>query len=327
MASKKKYLALLALILLTLVCYYPSLSGEFFWDDELYITKNADLKEFNLRSLLTRNYAGNYHPLTMISLAVEYRLLPDKVFVHHSVNIILHIICVLLVYLLMLFLSRNRLFAWVVAAFFAFHPLQVESVAWISQRKSLLNAGFFILALIYYLKYIRSKNSWRDYGFSLAFFAVSLLCKPMSVTLPALLFLIDFHESRPFLNSKYILEKLPFLVFSCLCIVLTLMAQRTDLFIEDRSLSALAIIQNTFSAFIFYFSNTLAPINLSVLYEPSGYSTSDINFIIFGMMMLALGYSLFKSERFSRPIIFGLLFFLITLSPVLGIIPFGGQEY
>jgi hypothetical protein len=146
---------------------------------------------FDLPSLLKDFHVGNYHPLTMLSLALEYLIVGDKPWLSHFNNLLIHSINSFLLYVLVRKLEINSSVAILLAFFFAVHPLHVESVAWAAERKDVLYTLFLFLSLIYYINYCKSGNKL-VYGFSLVLFLASCLSKGMAVVLPALLIVTDW---------------------------------------------------------------------------------------------------------------------------------------
>ncbi|MDD4215450.1 MAG: glycosyltransferase family 39 protein, partial [Bacteroidales bacterium] len=214
-----------AILAVTAIMYSRALFNGFAsLDDDDYLFDNPFIKHFNFESLkeiFSSFYLGNYHPLTTLTYLFEYHIYGLNPLPFHVLNVLLHLVNVMLVYKLSEKLSGQRFTALLVSAFFALHPMHVESVAWISERKDVLYTLFYIASLLAYLKYLKQANKGRHYLICLSLFVLSLLSKSAAVTLPVLMIAIDFYKKRkPVL--KMFLEKIPFLLLSLLFGILAL---------------------------------------------------------------------------------------------------------
>ncbi|MEE8575374.1 MAG: hypothetical protein V3T30_08170, partial [Thermodesulfobacteriota bacterium] len=200
-----------AVAAITFLVFVKALSGEFLnWDDPAYVTGNLFVRSFDgetLKSAFTSVVSSNWHPLTIISHAVDCAVWGLNPFGHHLTSVILHSINALLVFVLVVRLlglasiKVNILFAAVLTALlFGVHPMRVESVAWVSERKDVLYGFFYLLSILSYIKFATSTSGdrFRHYAVSLLFFALSLLSKPMAVSLPIVLLLIDYYPLNRF---------------------------------------------------------------------------------------------------------------------------------
>ena len=216
--NKWAWIALTIVVIATFIIYFRALRYDllFYWDDNLYISDNGHLKELhwaNIKLFFTSFYAWNYQPLTMLTYAVEYNAGGGKSWLFHFDNILVHVLNTCLVFVLIRKISPgNNLAALVTAAFFAVHPMHVESVAWVAERKDVLWSFFFLLSLIMYAGYLKSRR-FRHLVFTAVFFLLSCLCKPAAVILPLLMFLFDYYEGRKF-SRMMVLEKIPFFIIS-----------------------------------------------------------------------------------------------------------------
>jgi len=230
--------------LVTFLVYIPALGAGFVnWDDPKYVYENpyiTELDAFFFKFAFTSFYFANWHPLTLISYAVDYALWGDRPFGYHLTNNILHSVNTGLVALLAFRLTSlssakhgSRTVpiaaALISAALFGLHPIHVESAAWISERKDLLCALFLFLAALSYLRYAPS-GRMRWYGASLFFFALSLMSKPMAITFPFILLILDFYplERIRVALGRILIEKLPFLALSAASAILTMLAQKGE---------------------------------------------------------------------------------------------------
>ncbi|MBW1916144.1 MAG: glycosyltransferase family 39 protein, partial [Deltaproteobacteria bacterium] len=247
------YIIGLILIVLTFVVFYPTLENDFInYDDQLYVTANlkvqAGLTQGGFIWAFTNLEASNWHPLTWLSHMLDCQLFGLNPKGHHLTNILFHTANTLLLFL---FLNRSTGSLWrssFVAALFAIHPLHVESVAWIAERKDVLSTFFWMLTMYFYIRYARNPGIMK-YSLVLLFFLLGLMSKPMVVTLPFVLLLLDFwplcriQSLQPNRNHtahftkhinphrKYtkplhlVLEKIPLFLISAIFSIITLIAQ------------------------------------------------------------------------------------------------------
>lgn len=216
---------MLFVLVITAICLSPMLGNEFTnWDDEGYVTKNPLLKGPDWAGIFTKPVVSNYHPLTIITLAINYQLSATEPFFYLLVNYLLHLLNTGLVFYFAWLISGKKLpVAFLTALLFGIHPMHVESVAWISERKDVLYTLFFLWSLIRYWRYLetgRSSHLW----ICLLLFVLSLLSKPSAIVLPLVLFLLDYRKQRE-AKWKLVIEKIPFLALSVLFAVITLLIQ------------------------------------------------------------------------------------------------------
>ena len=183
----------------TLLAFLPVLGADFVnWDDGDYSYENKFITNLFNPEIWTRTVQGNYHPLTMFSMAINYAISGTNAWSYHLFNLLFHLInCVLVFRLAHLLFNKNNFIALVTAILFAIHPVHVESVAWVSERKDVLYGMFFLLGLISYVKYV-DDHSKKHYVLAMLFMLLSLLSKPAAVIFPVALFSIDFLRSRKF---------------------------------------------------------------------------------------------------------------------------------
>lgn len=345
--------------LVTLAVYLSSLRNAFvLWDDNVYIFGNPHIRRFDW-SFLTWAFstfrAGNWHPLTWISHALDYAVWGLNPTGHHLTNIILHSVNTFLVAVLcsrLLTLYRERtitagsasflneqttlITAGVAALLFGLHPLHVESVAWVSERKDLLCALFYLLSVMTYLSYGSDKprNSYTAYFLSLSFFALALLSKPMAVSLPAVLLIIDripLKRIRSFETFRTaLLEKLPFIALSLISAIVTFLAQKSSGAMDQLRnvpLSARILVASK-SLFVYIWKMAL-PINLSPFYPyptRQEVAASYPTYYLFVLLFIAVTAVCIAAAR-KREIWLSIwCFYLATLLPVLGIVQVGGQS-
>jgi hypothetical protein len=216
----------LALALVTLVCYWPTTRHDFInLDDQQYIVENfhvtPGLTWTGMAWAFGTDYASNWHPLTWISHMLDCSLFGLNPAGHHLMGLLFHVANTLLLFVLLKQTTGALWRSAFVAALFAWHPLHVESVAWASERKDVLSAFFWMLTLLAYSHYVRRPGRAR-YGLAWLLFALGLMCKPMLVTLPFVLLLMDFWPlQRAGPVARWVREKIPFLTLSLAASIVT----------------------------------------------------------------------------------------------------------
>jgi len=316
------------LSVLVFVSYIPVWKNIFVWDDKLYIVTNELLKNFDIKGIFTEYVVGNYHPLTVLSLAIEYALVGDKTWLYHLDNLILHILNSWLVFRIIQKLNGNDLVSLVTAVLFAIHPLHVESVAWAAERKDVLYTFFLLLSLWYYLKFDETKNKVQ-YIVSLVLFLAACLSKGMAVVLPALLIITDYCFLKKPLNFQLLINKIPYFVITVLFAYLATHAQK------DAGADASKVIGGAYTtgerilmtayAFCFYWVKTILPYNLYPFYPYPSKETGTIPSIYplaFLGALLLVGAIVWFGRKDKR-IWWAGAFFLIAISTVLQILPVG----
>ncbi|MFH0893248.1 MAG: tetratricopeptide repeat protein [Bacteroidota bacterium] len=327
--NKFPLLIALSIAVATLIVYFRISSFDFVsWDDDQYILKNPyilSLSWDNIRSIFSEFHFANYHPLTTLTYAIDYQLYGFSSGGYHIENAILHSLNAFLVFYLFRLLTKKTNIAVIVSLLFAMHPMHVESVAWVSERKDVLYAFFFLISLIFYVRFLREKRG-RLLVFSLLFFIASLMSKSAAVTLAPLLLIIDYFENRKF-TWKVILEKVPFFLLSILFGVLTILSQQTTESISDLSIN-FSIPDRVFLftyTIGFYFVKLIAPFQLSAMYYYPETTSGALPMIYYFSLpaLMLLGYLLYRLKKYRKEIIFGILFFFISASVILQIIPVG----
>ncbi len=316
--------------LLTLVAFWPALGGGFTnWDDPGYVTENyliRDLSPHGLERIFTSFVEGNYHPLTMLSLALDYRLWGLQPRGYHLTSVLLHVLVTLMVFWFVRLLTRSQLVAAFVAVFFGIHPLHVESVAWVSGRKDLVYALFYLAGCGSYLSWARSgKPRPLLYGGALAFFVLSLLAKGMAVTFPLALVLIDDSLARR-ITWRTVLEKLPFVALAVAFGIVAVVAQEAKGAIP--SLPRYPFWGRLLVAcygLVAYPIKAVAPLGLSAFYPyPAGTGTAPpALFVAAPLAVLGLAIGVWALARRSAALRFGALFYLLNVALVLQLFPVG----
>jgi len=324
---------LLGLFVLTLIVYFPSFKNDFVgWDDEGYIHEIKDiylndLSWNGIKKIFSNFIMANYHPLTILIYAIEYNMFGiDSGIPYHYLNVILHLINVLLVFIFIYRLSEKYIVGLVVALLFAVHPLHVESVSWISELKDVLYSFFYLLGLNVYMKYYYNGRKKKRYlYYVILLFILSCLSKGMAVTFSVILLLIDYLKEKK-ITSSMIIEKIPFFIISLIFGYLAIKAQQSEEGIYNISAYTIGDrITFPFYSYMFYIFKMFFPVNLSVIYsyplKPDGhipikYYLSVVGFII----LVALVY---WSLRKTKKVMFGFLFYSACISIVIQLLPVG----
>ncbi|MCB0635050.1 MAG: tetratricopeptide repeat protein [Lewinella sp.] len=316
----------LGLSLLTLLVYWPSLQNGFVnWDDQLYVTENPLIWDLagNFPRILTDPVAGNHHPLTVLSLALDYQLAGLDPFQYHLTNLLLHLLNTGLVFAFMYRLAdRQALVAGVTALFFALHPMHVESVAWVSGRKDLLYTLFFLLSLLAYLRYLQ-RLSWGWLGGSLLLFVLSVAAKPAAVVLPVVLLLVDYARGRDW-QWRWLWEKVPFFLVSLVFGWLTIQAQQAGGAVGD--LESYTIGQRLlFGCYglMMYLYKAIIPYPLTNLYAYPDLAEGLPFAYYLGPFVVAAAAALLVYFRRNRLVVFAALFFVVSLLLVLQLVTVG----
>ena len=338
--------ALLAAI--TWVVFAKTLGYPFVtYDDPQYVYENAKvaagLSPEGILWGFTNTVGGNWHPLTVISHMLDCQLSGLKPVRHHFTNVFLHTTAVILLFVVLRAMTRTLWQSVFVATLFAIHPLHVESVAWISERKDVLSAVFFMLTLGAYVRYVRKRSlSW--YLLALLVFALGLMSKPMLVTVPFILLLVDYWPLKRFAlerpgelrqkrrvedsgnTRRIILEKLPFLLLSCGSCAATLVAQRR--FIDPMGhLSLIERLGNAALATVVYLRQFVWPSGLCVFYPHPRHSLPLLQALIAALFIVSASAAAFICRRKYPYILIGWLWFLGMLVPVSGMIQVGEQAH
>jgi protein O-mannosyl-transferase len=350
-SSRSIWSSVAFLVFFTLFFYLPVLNNDFInVDDTDAILQNTQIRFISFSSLkwmFTTFHMGFWIPLTWLSLAIDYRLGGLNPMIFHAHNLALHVLNTVLVFFLCLKVLRlarkphgpeagipqppwELPGAFLAAVLFGLHPIHVESVAWAVERKDVLYSFFFLLGLLVYLDWASAptRKAWKLLA-CLGLFSLSLMAKPMAVTFPLVLLLLDAWPLARFSAncSKVLLEKIPFFLLSILSGILTVMAHS-----QAGAVMAVAKypldfrIANAFHSLIFYFWKMLWPANLSALY-PVGIGEKAFTLENLGAAALVLLATLACFWQWKkRPYLaVAFLFYVITLAPVLGILQVGSQ--
>lgn len=338
-------LSALLLFLIAFTIYLPALKNGFVnWDDDKYVYLNTHIRSIDwyfLKWVLTETTFSNWHPLTTLSYAMDYTIWGLKPLGYHLTNNIFHSLNTLLVFILSFKLvkicnhQKAIIAAFVTSLMFAIHPLHVESVAWISERKDVLYAFFYLLAIIVYLEYsscTKRSKKYRLYMICISLFLFSLLSKPMAVSLPVVLLILDFYPLQRFKDKKtakkLLTEKIPFFILSVTFSIVTIWAQHAGGAL--RTVEAYPFITRLFvaiHAYIFYLVKIILPYNLAPLYpHPVKIDPFSIEYAGGLSLFLVICLISIRLIKKNKLILAGWLYYLVTLLPVIGIVQVGGQS-
>lgn len=342
---------------ITFIVYLPTLQNGFVnWDDHWYVYENQNIISIDIEFLkwsMTTVVAALWHPLTMFSFAVDYAIWGFNPFGYHLTNILFHTANTFLVFVLVVRLAEGKtnsplplfikdrargyyslIAASVSTLLFGIHPLHVESVAWVSERKDVLSAFFFLLTLLAYLKYTSAGGSRRPvfYAVCLLTFLLALMSKPMAVSLPAVLLILDYYplgrlEAKKGING-ILREKIPFFAFSLLSSLITIWASQLGEALQP--VEDYPFIERLFTAgraFVFYLVKMVLPFNLAPYYpQPVKIDIFTIEYM--GSFMLLVVITIFCMLSLKRNKLFSAawLYYIITLVPVIGIVKVGGHS-
>lgn len=309
-SGKGELMVFLLLCAAVFTVYFQVLSYGFLntWDDPAYIANNASAHGFSwehIKTAFSRFYVGNYAPLHIISYMLDYLLwgLNPKGYILH--NVILHALNGFLLYLLLRRLSLDLYPAILAALFYVVHPVQVESVVWISQRKNVLAMAFYLLAIHCYYSYrnAKGKTDKKQYALALFFFACALLTKSVTVVLPAILLLYDLSISRRSLLQA-VPDKLPFIALAFMAGVLAMLSQSAEYGGGGRAAfhggGVWQTLLTMLPVFVSYMRIALFPSGLSIVYAPEIKTSIDAE-VMFALVILSaftgVGYWLYKRQR------------------------------
>jgi tetratricopeptide (TPR) repeat protein len=341
--------ALLALI--TLVLYLPVGGFDFLnYDDDHYVTQNVVVQRGGLGDLLTAQVVGNWHPVTLLSHAADVRVFGLNPAGHHLVNLAIHTANVIL---LLGCLSTATGSLWrsaLVAALFALHPLNIQSVAWIAERKNVLSTLFWFLALWCYVLYVR-RSELRMFWLSVAFLAVGLLAKPMLVTFPFVLLLLDIWPlgrvpvlwsanlpeprkakrtprggkpttSLPF--GPLMREKWPMFLLVAISCLITLHAQQQAGAVQPIDRLPLSVrLENAIVAYVVYLRKAFWPTDLAAFYPHPGDSLPPSTVAASAVLLVLISWGALRLRKPRPYLAIGWFWFLGTLVPVIGLVQVG----
>ena len=336
----RKSVVVLLLVGVVLIAYGTVWNFEFVnIDDDLYVTENAQIQQgLSLDSVLwamTTMEEANWHPLTWLSHMLDIQLFGLNPAGHHLTNLLLHMANVLLLFGVLQRMTGAVWLSALVAALFALHPLNVESVAWVAQRKTVLSTMFWLLTVLAYVGYVKKPN-WGRYLGMMGIFLMGLMAKPMLVTLPCvLLLLLDYwplgrlgKDSKEFWERlpRLAAEKLPLFIPVAVVSVVTIEAQSQAGALSSWEGLSLGIrVANAVTAYGVYLKKMLWPMDLAVFYPHPGNSLEVWPVVLAAFVLVILSLGVWWQGRRSRYLVVGWFWYLGTLFPVSGLIQVGGQ--
>jgi len=327
--AKRLSPALAALaVLLTLAALAPILGNDFVnLDDPAYVVHNPVVRSLspgNVAEAFQRTFLGNYQPLTIVAYALVYALFGPAPAAFHAASLLVHGANVLLVYSIAFLLCRRSFAAFVAAALFGVHPLHVESVAWASALKDVLYTFFFLLALRWYTLYVLASKP-RHYALALGAFLLSLLCKGQAVVLPVVFLLVDAWLRRP-PSKKTIVEKAPFFALALGFGFAALWAQQSSGAVQAFAYYSLPQ-RLLFACYglVQYGMRLVFPVDLSCFYPYPETGGRIASWLVYAapLIVLACAAVIWMRRRAWRGLALGALFFLLTILPVLQLVPVG----
>ena len=351
---RREFLLCMFLVLATLTVYWQAGSYEFVnIDDDTYVTENHQvhrgLTRENFIWAFTATDTANWHPLTWLSHMLDYQLYGLNPAGHHLTNVLLHSASTVVLFLVLLGMTGSRRRSAFVAALFALHPLHVESVAWVAERKDVLSTLFWMLTLWAYLAYTQ-RPGVRRYLLILLLFALGLMAKPMLVTLPSVLLLLDYWPlkrielgqsadglpaaSQPSTIAeksgvqafRLILEKTPLFVLAAVSSVVTFIVQKSGGAVAALAVYPIKIrVANALVSYVSYMIKMIWPQNLAIFYPHPGHSLPMWQAVAAGLLLLLISIAVIRAGRRQPYLAVGWFWYLGTLVPVIGLVQVGAQ--
>lgn len=322
--QKLLYTGIGIILILTFFAYRLILENGFvLWDDDKYIQDNPYIRNINLKTFFSEYYMGNYHPLTMLGYALEYKAFGFNAKGFHLVSLVIHLLNTCLVYKSIQLLCNNPMIALVTSFLFGLHPMHVESVAWVSELKDLLYCFFFLASYIFYLKY-QENATRKNYYLCLLFFLLALLSKAMAASLPVLFLVTDYLRHKK-INGASLREKLPFFLLALIFGYIAILAQKSLGATESTVFPFFYRIVFSSYAYCHYLFKLILPIELCSYYPyPIKVGeTMPVFYYLYVLLVLSFMISLYYFNRYSRKIGFGIAFFTVTIFLVLQLFPVG----
>ncbi len=322
---KNSFPNILVILISTLAAYYKLYEAGFLsWDDGEYVVKNIEITNISLPNIklwFSSFYVGNYHPLTMLSYSIDYKLGGLSPLIYHASSVVIHCINALLVFSFFKRINLSERIALLGALIFAIHPIQTESVSWIAERKTLLSSLFYFLALLQYTSYSSKQTTKRLLIFSI-FGVAAMFSKGTAVALPISLFAIDIWLDRK-KTAKLITEKMPLFICAAILGYVAIIAQQSGRFLDVHVNYSFAekifYAAYSYSCYIFHF---LIPIKLAPIYPyPEAIGLLQIVLAVFTLVFIGLAYWSYKKNW--RYLLGGIIFFTANIIFLLQFISFG----
>jgi protein O-mannosyl-transferase len=316
---------------LALIAFLPTfINGFTNWDDIDQVTGNTDIQMLSfaaIKKMFTSFYVGMYQPLTTFFYSLIYKLGKLNATWFHAWSMLLHLLNIFLVYLLIFKITKKKTLAIITSLFFAVSPMQTEAIAWVSAMSTLLFTAFFLSSAIIYLQFTET-NSWKKYLVSFVLFLFALLSKSAAVTLPLLLLLFDYYLKGK-IKKHDLLNKIPFLILAIVFGIITIYARSQSGHIVDMSKYYNAFDKPFLISYSlsYYIVSDLLPLKLSAFHP---YPSKTGNFLpllyyIAPLFLLIIVFFIYKIKSLRKELLFGFLFFAITIAVMIEIIPVGIQ--
>lgn len=308
------------ILILTFISFSSSLNNDYVnWDDPVHFLESAYVHHLNwpsVKGMFTEIVNTTYIPLTTLSFAVEYRFFKFNPWISHLINILLHLAVVALVFPICLKLNLSKRASFIATLLFAVHPMRVESIAWVTERKDVLYGLFYAAALLVYLSYLE-KKSLLKYCLTIFLGFLSMLAKPMALSLPLILILLDWYKERKDWG-RILLEKLPIFLYVGMLALLSVKENHDIFFLKNGILKAILTYVWSFS---FYILKFLWPIHLTPFYPiPQPISLINPQLLISIVVLVGIILAVVKS-RSNRLLIFAILFFFFSVFFLLRVNP------
>ncbi len=326
--SKKSwpvFIPVFILVAITAILFSGALKNDFTnWDDIDYVTENPYVRDLSFRgigNIFTVYVSNHYHPLTLLSLAIDYHLWGLNATGYIAGNILLHLLNVVLVFFILRQLGLSMAGGFIGALIFAIHPMRIESVVWVSERKDVLYVFFYLLALINYMRFLTSDRSVRYYLYALILFIMALFSKASAVSLPLVLLAVDYYFERQD-YKKSVLEKIPLFLFSLIFGLIAVQAQ------SGGAQNTFPLMDKVFMftyALCFYLFRFIAPFRHTPLIEfpvKEG-AALPVVYYVSALIIPVLIIIYFRLRSFRKVYLFSILFFVLSVFMVLVKYPVG----
>lgn len=323
-------LILSGIVLYTFVLYSGGIHSQFVtWDDPDYITQNLLIRDLSFHGIIkifTTPVIGMYNPIPFLVYAIEYKfwgLTPEP---YNFFSIVFHLLATIAIFKFIFRLSKRYEVAAIVALLFAIHPMHTSVVMWASEIKTSLSILFYFVALNAYLNYIDDKYKIKYLVYAAIAIILSALSKPGAVTFAPMLFLLDYYRGRK-MDKRMFLEKIPFFVISLFFGILTLVThsqEKDTIFEVTKSYSFINYLLVSNYAIVFYFQKLFFPVGLCLIYPyPENSAILPIEYYVAIPVIPLIIFMVYKSGKFRKELLFGILFFVIAISVLLRLVPSG----
>lgn len=326
--QKELWMPIVGILAITFLLFSRSINSDFVnWDDDVNIEENANVQALtaeNVKNIFTETVIGGYNPLTTLTFAIEKHFAGLNPSVFHFNNILLHLICTFFVYRIMLLLGLSRMAAAFAALLFGIHPMRVESVTWITERKDVLFGAFYLAALFLYTRSVKNKEK-APHLWILPLFILSLFSKIQAVSLPLSMLAVDYYFNRP-LKFKLIIEKIPYFVLSLVVGLLGIyLLKEADTIAQDQYYGFLDRILIGMYSLCIYLAKFIFPYEMVPLYPYP--NTLPIQVYIAPVIFLALVAGVYQAYRKDyKMVVFAAAFFIFNIMFVLQVVG-AGQGY